>query len=83
MSGAKQVVAAVVNADASGPLQQQSKKRKKRSSGRNGGSAAQQTFVGGWSKVNLDDVQVEGFEDGCAFELEEMTGACVACCGWS
>lgn len=29
--------------------------------------------TGGWQKVDLDDVKVDGFEDGCAFELEELT----------
>lgn len=29
--------------------------------------------TGGWQKVDLDSVQVDGFEDGCAFELEELT----------
>lgn len=67
MSGVKQV--SVVNA--APQLKQQSKKRKKRSGG---GNAAEKITVGGWQKVNLEDIQVEGFEDGCAFDLEEMTG---------
>lgn len=50
----------------------QSKKRKKRA---NTNASTPPAFVGGWQKVDLDDVEVEGFEDGCAFELEEMTGA--------
>ncbi|KAF1316518.1 Dead deah box rna, partial [Globisporangium splendens] len=68
MSGVKQVTG--VNVVSAAPaLKQQSKKRKKRS----GGGSAEKITVGGWKKVDLEDIQVEGFEDGCAFDLEEMT----------
>uniref|UniRef100_K3WZ51 ATP-dependent RNA helicase n=1 Tax=Globisporangium ultimum (strain ATCC 200006 / CBS 805.95 / DAOM BR144) TaxID=431595 RepID=K3WZ51_GLOUD len=68
MSGVKQVAGVNVVSAAPAP-KQQSKKRKKRSSG----GSAEKITVGGWKKVDLEDVQVEGFEDGCAFDLEEMT----------
>ncbi|TYZ51039.1 hypothetical protein PybrP1_000925 [[Pythium] brassicae (nom. inval.)] len=34
---------------------------------------ARTSSTGGWQKVDLNDVEVEGFEDGCAFDLEELT----------
>lgn len=36
-------------------------------------SAQQSESSGGWQKVDLESVKVDGFEDGCAFELEELT----------
>ncbi|KAG6582794.1 DEAD/DEAH box RNA helicase [Phytophthora cinnamomi] len=53
-----------------------SKKRKKRSSsGANAGATGAGSLMedSGWAKVDIEDMQIEGFQDGCAFELEELT----------
>ncbi|RQM12915.1 hypothetical protein DD237_006815 [Peronospora effusa] len=47
-----------------------SKKRKKRSSSADVSSSMADA---GWAKVDIEDVQLDGFQDGCAFELEELT----------
>ncbi|GMF16708.1 unnamed protein product [Phytophthora lilii] len=49
-----------------------SKKRKKRSSSSAAGSGSSMVD-GKWTKVDIEDMQLEGFQDGCAFELEELT----------
>ncbi|KAG7391357.1 ATP-dependent RNA helicase ddx24 [Phytophthora boehmeriae] len=46
-----------------------SKKRKKRSSS----SSSSMVDNGGWTKVDMEDVHIEGFQDGSMFELEELT----------
>lgn len=55
------------------PAGKGSKKRKKRaaSGGDDGGAAVAK---GGWKKIDMQEIELEGFEDGCAFELEELTG---------
>uniref|UniRef100_H3H6T0 Uncharacterized protein n=2 Tax=Phytophthora ramorum TaxID=164328 RepID=H3H6T0_PHYRM len=59
-------------APAAGAGAKPSKKRKKRS--KSSASDAKASMVdGGWSKVDIEDMQLEGFQDGCAFELEELT----------
>ncbi|TMW66540.1 hypothetical protein Poli38472_004305 [Pythium oligandrum] len=51
--------------DGSSSAAKRAKKRKKR--------AQSGVSANGWQKVDLDDVHVQGFEDGCAYELEELT----------
>ncbi|KAL4138899.1 hypothetical protein PRIC2_002399 [Phytophthora ramorum] len=59
-------------APAAGAGAKPSKKRKKRS--KSSASDAKASMVdGGWSKVDIEDMQLGGFQDGCAFELEELT----------
>jgi hypothetical protein len=52
------------------------KASKKKSNKRRQTSCGQQEEVSsvGWKKVDLSEMSIEGFEDGCAFELEELTG---------
>ncbi|EEY59592.1 DEAD/DEAH box RNA helicase, putative [Phytophthora infestans T30-4] len=63
-------------APATGAGSKPSKKRKKRSnSGANSADvdASSSMTNAGWEKVDIQDMQLEGFQDGCAFELEELT----------
>ncbi|KAK1930569.1 ATP-dependent RNA helicase ddx24 [Phytophthora citrophthora] len=60
-------------APASGAGAKVSKKRKKRSSSTSGANAATSMADAGWAKVDIENMQLEGFQDGCAFELEELT----------
>ncbi|KAG6976699.1 hypothetical protein JG688_00001105 [Phytophthora aleatoria] len=53
-----------------------SKKRKKRSNSSASAAdvnASSSMANAGWAKVDIEDMQIEGFQDGCAFELEELT----------
>ncbi|ETO65112.1 hypothetical protein F444_17548 [Phytophthora nicotianae P1976] len=63
-------------APASGAGSKPSKKRKKRSNSSASGAdadASSSMANSGWTKVDIEDMQLEGFQDGCAFELEELT----------
>ncbi|ETM36470.1 hypothetical protein L914_16847 [Phytophthora nicotianae] len=63
-------------APASGAGSKPSKKRKKRSNSSASGvdaDASSSMANSGWTKVDIEDMQLEGFQDGCAFELEELT----------
>jgi ATP-dependent RNA helicase DDX24/MAK5 len=73
MSGVSVVPYSLAPASASMAGKKPSKKRKKRSS--TSGSDAAPSLMGdaGWTKVDMEDTQLEGFQDGCAFELEELT----------
>ncbi len=52
-----------------------SNKRKKSNNNSNQNTEVQKsTGWTGWKKVDLSEMTIEGFEDGCAFELEELTG---------
>lgn len=66
MSGVREVAYSMADAALTAGAKA-GKKRKKRSGG------AQAAAAGGWQRVDMEDIQVEGFEDGCAFELEELT----------
>jgi hypothetical protein len=68
MSGVREVAYSIADA-ALMPGTKAGKKRKKRS----GGAQAAAMAAGGWKRVDMEEIQVEGFEDGCAFELEELT----------
>ncbi|CAI5717868.1 unnamed protein product [Peronospora destructor] len=50
-----------------------SKKRKKSLSSSSVGASSSMAEAG-WAKVDIEDMQLDGFQDGCAFELEELTG---------
>lgn len=66
MSGVREVAYSIADA-ALKPKSKAAKKRKKRAGG------SQAAAPGGWKKVDLEEIQIEGFEDGCALELEELT----------
>ncbi|POM67820.1 DEAD/DEAH box RNA helicase [Phytophthora palmivora] len=69
MSGVSVVPYTVAPTSAAKP----SKKRKKRSNASAADDSTSLMADGGWSKVDMEDMQIEGFQDGCAFELEELT----------
>lgn len=72
MSGLSVVPYSLAAASQGGAGAKPSKKRKKRSSS---GAAEAGSLMAdsGWTKVDIEDMQIEGFQDGCAFELEELT----------
>lgn len=72
MSGVREVPYSIADATAR-PAKKPSKKRKKRSGSASATDAAQPPSSG-WKKVELDDLQIEGFDDGCAYDFEELTG---------
>ncbi|KAG7378429.1 ATP-dependent RNA helicase ddx24 [Phytophthora pseudosyringae] len=74
MSGVSVVPYTLAPASAAGA--KPSKKRKSRSSSSASAAdagASSSMADGGWAKVDIEDLQLEGFQDGCAFELEELT----------
>ena len=64
--------------DAQAPSKSAKKRSRKRRNAVHaaaGGEDAGGLANGGWKMVDTSDMQIEGFEDGCAFDLEELTGA--------
>ncbi|CEG37502.1 dead deah box rna [Plasmopara halstedii] len=55
------------------PSLKPSKKRKKRLGLSASVTNESQSVGNGWANVDIENMQIEGFQDGCAFELEELT----------
>ncbi|CAI5733451.1 unnamed protein product [Hyaloperonospora brassicae] len=49
------------------------KKRRNKRSRAAGASTSSMASSAGWAKLDIGEMQVDGFRDGCAFELEELT----------
>ncbi|KAE8986126.1 hypothetical protein PR002_g22444 [Phytophthora rubi] len=73
MSGVSVVPYSLAPPSQGGAGAKPSKKRKKRSSSSSSANAGSLMGDSRWTKVDIEDMQLEGFQDGCAFELEELT----------
>uniref|UniRef100_M4BHJ1 ATP-dependent RNA helicase n=1 Tax=Hyaloperonospora arabidopsidis (strain Emoy2) TaxID=559515 RepID=M4BHJ1_HYAAE len=71
MSGVS-VVPYSLTPSASGASSMPSKKRRKKRSSAADSSTSMASSTG-WAKLDIGEMQFEGFRDGCAFELEELT----------